>query len=67
MNGKLNIWYILVGVAFVVGGVYRIVNGNFTAGLIWVVIGILFALLSCYGNKKTGGSQEKTKGKNKKK
>ena len=67
MNGKLNIWYILVGVAFVVGGVYRIVNGNLTAGLIWVVIGILFALLSRYGNKKTGGSQEKTKGKNKKK
>ncbi|MGI1660125.1 MAG: hypothetical protein ACRKFN_14345 [Desulfitobacterium sp.] len=49
---NLNIWYILVSVAFIAAGIYKGVNGNLTSGLIWVVIGVLFGLLARADKKK---------------
>lgn len=62
MNGKFNLWYVLVGVAFIVAGAYKIVLGSFTSGFIWIVIGVLFGILSRYSNH-----NEDSKDKSKKK
>lgn len=60
MNGKINLWYVLVGIAFIVAGVYKIVLGSYTSGLIWIVIGVLFGILSRYSNHNEG-SKDKSK------
>ncbi|HHY27065.1 MAG TPA: hypothetical protein GX523_10065 [Desulfitobacterium dehalogenans] len=63
MNRNINLWYILVGIAFMVAGIYKIVLGNLTSGLIWIVIGVLFAVLSRYSNHTEGSKDQNKKNK----
>lgn len=39
-------WYYLVGMAFVFAGAYKLFTTGYTAGVIWIVIGILFGVLA---------------------
>lgn len=48
----MNLWYLLVGIAFVGAGTYKMMSNNFAAGAIWIIIGVLFGLLARINNNK---------------
>jgi len=51
-SGKMNFWYLLVGIGFVGAGTYKMLSNSFTSGAIWIVIGVLFGLLARVNNNK---------------
>jgi len=50
----MNLWYLLVGIGFVVAGTYKMMSNSFASGAIWIIIGVLFGLLARINNSKKG-------------
>lgn len=48
----MHIWYLLVGIGFVGAGIYKMMSSSFAAGVIWIIIGVLFGFLARTNNKK---------------
>lgn len=48
----MNLWYLFVGIGFVGAGIYKIMSSGFAAGVIWIIIGVLFGFLARTNHKK---------------